>query len=98
MNSHLGCFFCGANLKEKDIKGNTALILAAKFGHDDIVRLILMNGADANVKDSDGKTCLMYATENDHQDIMKVLYQYGADVEADDRIMRKFHLDGLSFR
>lgn len=39
----------------------TPLILAAKLGHNDIVKLLLKWGADMDATDKHGKTALEYA-------------------------------------
>jgi len=44
--------------------GETALHLAAKWGHQEIVALLLANQATINAKTQSGETPLHYAAEN----------------------------------
>jgi len=61
-----------------DEHGNTALIEAARFGHDDVVTALLIAKADVKVKNDAGKTALMLAAENGHDESVRVLTQAGA--------------------
>jgi ankyrin repeat protein len=61
-----------------DAEGNTLLIEAARFGHDDIARSLIAHGADLQAKNKDGETALMPAVKNGHQDMVKVLTEAGA--------------------
>src|SRR5689334_1427287 len=58
-----------------DAEGNTALIEAARFGHDDVVQALLIAKADVNVKNKQGKTALMLASEGGHDDCVRLLMQ-----------------------
>ena len=60
-----------------DDQGNTALIQAARFGHDEVVRDLLVAKADVTVKNSEGKTALMLAAEGGHDRTVAVLTQAG---------------------
>lgn len=51
------------NLKQTD-HGNTALILAATWGHPELVKLLLKIGADASIRNRHGKTALDLAKDN----------------------------------
>src|SRR5690349_14530394 len=51
----------GANVNATDDRGSTPLLEAARFGHDDICRVLIAAGADLKAKDRDGKTALMLA-------------------------------------
>lgn len=61
-----------------DEHGNTPLIEAARFGHDDVVTTLLMAKADMNVKNDEGKTALMLAAEGGHDETVRMLTQAGA--------------------
>jgi ankyrin repeat protein len=61
-----------------DTEGNTPLIEAARFGHDDIARTLIAHGADLQAKNKDGDSALMLAVKNEHQDMVKVLTEAGA--------------------
>jgi len=43
----------------KDNSGMTALMWAADWGHSEIVKLLLDEGADVNAKDNSGRTALI---------------------------------------
>src|SRR5688500_12933693 len=61
-----------------DADGNTALIEAARFGHDDVVTALLIAKADVNAKTRDGKTALMLAAEGGHDETVRILTQAGS--------------------
>jgi len=62
-----------------DDHGNTPLIQAARFGHDEVVTALLIAKADVKRKNDEGKTALMYAKENEHSHVMRLLRFSGAD-------------------
>jgi ankyrin repeat protein len=61
-----------------DDHGNTPLIQAARFGHDEVVTALLIAKADAKAKNDEGKTALMLAAEGGHDETIRVLTQAGA--------------------
>lgn len=61
-----------------DDHGNTALIQAARFGHDEVVTALLIAKADVKIKNDEGKTALMLASEGGHDETVRVLTQAGA--------------------
>lgn len=61
-----------------DDHGNTALIQAARFGHDEVVTALLLAKADMNAKNDEGKTALMLAAEGGHDETIKMLTSAGA--------------------
>lgn len=61
-----------------DEHGNTPLIEAARFGHDEVVTALLMVKADVNTKNDEGKTALMLAAEGGHDETVRMLTQAGA--------------------
>ena len=61
-----------------DEHGNTPLIEAARFGHDDVVTALLIAKADVKTKNNDGKTALMLAAEGGHDETVRMLTQGGA--------------------
>jgi ankyrin repeat protein len=67
----------GADVNATNERGSTPLLEAARFGHDDICRVLIAAGAKLNVKDNDGKTALMLAIQNNHDDVVRVLKQAG---------------------
>ncbi|KAJ5523311.1 hypothetical protein N7513_012855 [Penicillium frequentans] len=64
----------------EDGDGRTALSLAAEYGHEGIVKMLLQRGAliDGNVRG--GQTPLSTAAANQHHGIMKILLERGATV------------------
>jgi ankyrin repeat protein len=56
-----------------DEHGNTPLIEAAQFGHDQVVRALLIAKADATIKNDQGKTALMLAAEGGHDETVRML-------------------------
>ena len=67
----------GADVNARDERGNTPLLEAARFGHEDICRVLIGAGADVKAKDKDGRTALMLAVQNNHDDVVRVLKQAG---------------------
>lgn len=66
--------------------GMPALVLALNGNHQNVVKILLENGADPNLPmplDSD-KTALHYAVEQDRVNIAKLLLDFGADINAQD--------------
>jgi len=61
-----------------DADGNTALIEAARFGHDHVARVLLAAGANTKVRDKNGKTPLMLAVAGGHDEVALALRQGGA--------------------
>ena len=69
-----------ANANERDVKGRTKLMIAAKKG--DIARIedLLYSGAEINAKDEEGWTALMYAARfQKNSDVTTLLLMKGAD-------------------
>ena len=60
-----------------DEHGNTPLILAARFGHDEVVTALLIAKADVKTKNDEGKTALMLAAEGGHDETVRALTQAG---------------------
>ena len=67
----------GADVNATNERGNTPLLEAARYGHDDICRVLIAAGADVKAKDKDGKTALMLAVQGDHDQVVRVLKQAG---------------------
>ena len=61
-----------------DEHGNTPLIEAARFGHDEVVTALLTAKADMKVKNDEGKTALMLAAELGHDETVRMLTHAGA--------------------
>lgn len=65
------------NVNGIDEHGNTPLIEAARFGHDEVVTALLIAKADVKTKNDEGKTALMLAAEGGHDETVRVLTQSG---------------------
>ena len=60
--------------------GATALIMAAWYGHADIVEMLLQSNANVNAKDKNHRTALFYASEYGRTQVVRVLLQYNPDL------------------
>ena len=69
----------GIDVNATDETGSTPLLEAARYGHDDICRILIAAGANLKSKDRDGKTALQLAIKGDHNDVVRVLKQAGAN-------------------
>lgn len=69
------------NAKTED-NGATALIVAAAYGHPDVVQTLFDKGGDINAKASNGTTALIMAAQNSHIDVVKTLLEKKADIHA----------------
>lgn len=67
----------GADVNATDDRGSTPLLEAARYGHEDICRVLIAAGANLKAKDKDGKTALMLAVQGNHDDVVTVLKQAG---------------------
>src|SRR5687768_4113513 len=66
------------DINGRDEQGNTPLIEAARFGHNEVVTALLVAKADVNAKNAQGKTALMLAAEGGHDQTARTLTQAGA--------------------
>jgi uncharacterized protein len=64
--------------------GRTALILAAKAGAVDTLKLLLAKKPDLEIADSSGRTALWWACCNSRTEAVKLLVSAGADVNTHD--------------
>ena len=70
------------NLDAPDEKRRTALHICAANGADDMVQLLLQNGANPNVRDIKGNTPLHLAACSAKVPIITLLLSHGADICA----------------
>ena len=68
----------GVDVNAVDEHGNTPLIEAARFGHDQVVTALLIAKANVNARNDQGKTALMLAAEGGHDETVRVLSQAGS--------------------
>src|SRR6202140_5525971 len=63
--------------------GDTALMMAARTGRTDAIKVLLDHAAQVNAKEAWGDTtALMWAVSERHPDAAKLLVEHGADVNA----------------
>ena len=75
-----------ANIEAKGgVYRNTPLHLATRYGHRDIVDLLLEKKAQIEAKDRDQTTPLHLAAHFGHRDIVDLLLEKKADIEAKDK-------------
>ena len=72
----------GADIKQKDKDGETALFKAARNGFADCLQTLVDAKADLNERNKKDETPLMLASSNAHVDSVQVLLKAGADVNA----------------
>ncbi len=66
-------------INKRDGDKHTPLHLASRFGHVEVARWLLDNGADVNAKAYNDFTPLLYTK---HSEIVKLLLKYKADINA----------------
>lgn len=71
----------GADVKAKDVEGNTALHHAIMGGHKDIVSFLLGKGADINLKNKNNSTPIALTLMDDDAAMAKYLRSKGAKVD-----------------
>lgn len=69
----------GADPNARDRYGQTALMLAAHHGHDDVVATLIDAGADLNVTAKYGLSALMLAVVAGHAECARLLARAGAN-------------------
>jgi ankyrin repeat protein len=83
-------FKAGANPNAADVslrEGRTLLMLAARTGSGDAVRLLLAHGGAVNAIESrTGTTALMWAASENRADAIRALVAAGADVNARSKV------------
>jgi ankyrin repeat protein len=68
----------------RDVNECTPMMLAARVGHIDIVRLLLEHGADVNAISKLRSAALIAASLHNHVEVVDCLLKAGADVNATD--------------
>ncbi len=70
----------GADVRQKNIAGATALHLAARNNSFETAQVLIENGARVNERDFEGWTPLMRASLAGNQKVMKLLIEHGAEI------------------
>lgn len=79
--SESGAPVTAGNLPEDGLSADR-MVLAATFGHNEVVRYMLDRGVDPNIKDLFGNTGLIAAASAGQADVVDMLLAAGADVKA----------------
>lgn len=66
----------------QDINRETPLIIASRYGYNDIVKLLVKYGANINHRGKGGDTAIMHACFNNHLDIAYFLLQHNANISV----------------
>ncbi|CAI7596702.1 unnamed protein product [Penicillium pancosmium] len=75
----------GEDLNGRDSEGMTPIAYATRYGHLEVVRLLLQSGATfPDSMSNDGVTPLLLAAFRGHMEIAQLLIQYGADPNTRD--------------
>ena len=69
--------------------GDSALILAAWYGHLDIAKLLLDVNADVDIANCDGNTALNCAAYRGHHQMVELLLIEGSEVDVQDNVTGK---------
>jgi ankyrin repeat protein len=72
----------GADMKQADEEGRTALWYSAQHGQSDIAAMLLEAGSNVDHSDNLGGTALTCAARNGHLPVVKLLLQHGCNLEA----------------
>ena len=73
-----------STIDQSRFNGDTALTTASRYGHIEICKLLIENGAEVDTADENGVTALMMASHRGHIEICRLLIEKGADVNATD--------------
>ncbi len=64
----------GARLEDRDERGTTPLLSAARGGKRESIEWLLDHGANIHAKDDEGKTAEYWARENGHPTLAELLH------------------------
>jgi len=72
----------GANIEARHHDGWTPLMVAAFYGHEQVVELLLHGKADVGAHRQDGRTSLHLATSSGQETVVQLLLGSRANIEA----------------
>ncbi|MDP2438649.1 MAG: ankyrin repeat domain-containing protein, partial [archaeon] len=72
------------NVNAVDHNGDTAIGLAAKWGHPEVVSVLLSKEADPSIQNACGQSPLHLAADMGQLDCIKVLVEHGVDINLQD--------------
>ncbi|XP_077977593.1 uncharacterized protein LOC144433157 [Glandiceps talaboti] len=68
------------NMVETDTAGLTLVMISCTGQHDEVLKLLVTNGAPVNAKQKNGTTALMLAADNGYNSTVAILLEAGAHV------------------
>ncbi|MCI0617311.1 ankyrin repeat domain-containing protein [bacterium] len=74
----------GIDIEQRTSRGMTPLMLAARAGADDMIRMLVKAGADTELRDESLKTALHYAVAALRPSSVRALIEAGADLNVRD--------------
>ena len=84
----------GMSIHTKNAKGFSLLMLAAKSGHAEVVKVLIERGASVDhTEPLEGKTALMLAAERGLTEIVEILLGNGANVDRKEKTFGYTALD-----
>ncbi|KAF3312792.1 hypothetical protein TWF173_006825 [Orbilia oligospora] len=91
---HLAAYFGARNIVDlpiydgsldvKDSHHQTPILLASRYGNEDVVEVLLERGAEVESGDKFGWTPLLWAAKNGHEAIVEKILDRGAQVDSKD--------------
>lgn len=76
----------GTDRSRTDGRGHTSISEAAAQGHEDLIRMLLAEGANPNTLNDSGRSALWRSCYNGHVGALKVLLEAGADPSFRDKV------------
>lgn len=74
------------NLDWQDNNGKNSLMISSVQGYEEMVKLLIDNGAKLNMRDNSGKTALIYASRKSNTRIIQLLVDKGASINMQDNV------------